>query len=98
MSRQAESTVPDVRNNYINLSAQWSGIWQDSNPQSETGQNQVNFQLSNNMGEAGNLLEQKFKLEIRAKTIRCRLITLIITKRPTFYVKYFHSHYFIQSS
>lgn len=48
------------------------------------------------MEETGNLLEQEFKLEIRANTIPCGLITVIITKN-SFYVN-IHSHYFIQSS
>lgn len=80
MARQAESAMPDTRNNYINLSAWYSGIWQGSNPQSDTGLSQINFQLENKLGEQVNLLEQEFKLKIRAKTIPCGLITLIIAK------------------
>ena len=81
MSRQGEPTMPDVRNNYINLSAWWSIVWQGSTHWSETGQNQANVQLLNNMGETGHLLEQEFKLETRAKTIPCGLITLNIKRK-----------------
>lgn len=45
LSGQAESAVPDIRNNYIYLSAWWSGILQGSHPQHETSQSQVSFQL-----------------------------------------------------
>lgn len=81
MSRQAEPTMPDIRNNYINPRAWWSIVWQGSTPRSETSQNRANFQLLNNMGETGHLLEQEFKLKIRAKTIPCGLITLNIKKK-----------------